>query len=434
MGLMAVVGLLAINAFFVAAEFSLVAVDRARIEAAAEEGDLGARRVGALLQRLTTHLSGAQFGITLSALLLGFVAEPTVARILTGESHPTGSSVVVAIVVATVLHLVVGEQVPKYLALAAPERLARRLASAITVIGTLGRPVVALLDGVANSVVRRLGVTPRTDLESSHTLDEIGDLIRTSSDDTLDSDDVTLLTRSIRLAEKVAADVLVPRLDVHVLDRGAVGADLLDEVARTGCSRFPVVDGDLDQVMGVVHVKALLAVDRKIRHQVAVTDLMLPAVVVPETRALVGVMEDLRQARSAMAVVVDEHGGTAGIATEEDVLEELVGEIDDDLLELTGLHAIVPWTQVDSPDSTVVSGSLGPDDVLEITGFAMPDGPYETLAGYVLYRLGRIPEPTAIVDDEGWRIEVLAVDGRRIVTLRVVAPREGLCIAEDENR
>lgn len=433
MGLMAVVGLLAVNAFFVAAEFSLVAVDRARIEAAAEDGDLGARRVGALLQRLTGHLSGAQFGITLSALLLGFVAEPTVARILTGDSHPTGPSVVVAIIVATILHLVVGEQVPKYLALAAPELLARRLAPAITAIGTVGRPVVMVLDGLANAVVRRIGVTPRVDLEPSHTLGEISDLIRTSSDETLDSDDVALLTRSIRLAEKVAADVLVPRLDVHVLDMRAVGGDLLAEAARTGCSRFPVVDGDLDHVMGVVHVKALLAIDRKIRHQVAVTDLMFPALVVPETRALVGVMEDLRQARSAMAVVVDEHGGTAGIATEEDVLEELVGEIDDDLLELTGLPATVPFTQVDSLGSTVVSGSLGADDVLEITGFAMPDGPYETLAGYVLYRLGRIPEPTAMVDDKGWRIEVLAVDGRRIVTLRVVAPRKDLNLTEDEN-
>jgi len=421
-GLMAIAALLIINAFFVAAEFSLVAVDRARIEAAATDGDPGARRVRALLHRLTSHLSGAQFGITLSALLLGFVAEPTVARILTGDDHPTGASVVVAILVATCLHLVVGEQVPKYLALAAPEPLARGLAPAVTVIGVIGRPLVAVLDGAANAVVRRLGVIPRTDLDPSRTLDEIGDLIRTSADETLDSDDVALLTRSVRLADKVAAEVLVPRLDVHSLDVSAVGADLLAEAERTGCSRFPVIDGDLDHVVGIVHVKALLTIARDSRDRVPVAELMAPALAVPETRALDGLMDDFRAARSALAVVVDEHGGTAGLVTEEDVVEELIGEIDDDLLDLTGKSAPLPRTQVDGPGNIVVSGRLGPDDVYEATGFAIPDGPYETLAGYVLHRLGRIPEPTARIDHEGWRIEVLAVDGRRIETLRMVAP------------
>ena len=421
-GLLAIVGLLAANAFFVAAEFGLVAVDRARIEAAAAEGDAGARRIGTLLGRLTVHLSGAQFGITVSALMLGFVAEPTVARILTGDSHPTGPSVVVAILVATVLHLVIGEQVPRYLALAAPERVVRALAPAVTLFGIVGRPVVALLDGWAKLGVRRLGVTPRSDLDPSHTLDEIGDLIRTSSDETLDAEDVALLTRSIRMADKVAADVLVPRLDVHALEVGSVGVDLLAEANRTGCSRFPVVDGDLDHVAGVVHVKALLEVPRDGRDGVPVVDLMAPALAVPETRMLGGLLEDLWGARAAMAVVVDEHGGTAGIVTEEDVLEELIGEIDDDLFDLTGRRPPLPRTKVDGLGSTVVPGRLGPDDVHEATGLTMPDGPYETLAGFVLDRLGRIPQVTEMVEYDGWRIEVLAVDGRRIVTLRVVAP------------
>jgi len=421
-GLLAIVALLAANAFFVMAEFSLVAVDRVGMEAAADNGDAGARRVVALLRRLTVHLSGAQFGITLSALMLGFVAEPTVARILTGDSHPTGPSVVGAILLAPVLPLVIGEQVPKYLALAAPERLARALAPAITVIGAIGRPLVMLLDGAANVVVRRLGVAPRSGLDQSHTLDEIGDLIRSSSDESLDSEDVALLTRSIRMADKVAADVVVPRLDVHVLEAGSVGADLLAGAQRTGCSRFPVVDGDLDHVLGVVHVKALLEVPRDVRDRTPVVGLMAPALAVPESRTLGGLLEDLRAAQAAMALVVDEHGGTAGIVTEEDVLEELIGEIDDDLVDLTGQRAPLPRTKVDGPGSMVVPGRLGPDDVHEATGFTMPDGPYETLAGFVLHRLGRIPEITQTVESGGWRIEVLAVDGRRIVTLRVVAP------------
>ena len=216
--------------------------------------------------------------------------------------------------------------------------------------------------------------------------------------------------------------MLVPRLDVHTIDARSVGSDLLAEAQRTGCSRFPVVEEDLDHVVGVVHVKSLLTVSRDARGQTPIVRLMAEALAVPETRSLDGLMEDFRRAGSAMAVVVDEHGGTAGVVTEEDVLEELIGEIDDDLLDLTGQASPLPRTQVDGPGNTIASGRLGPDDVFEATGFEMPDGPYETLAGFVIHRLGRIPEITAMVEYEGWRIEVLAVDGRRIVTLRVVAP------------
>jgi len=190
LGLVAVAVLLAVNAFFVAAEFSLVAVDRPRIEAAAKGADPQARRVQSLLGHLTLHLSGAQFGITLSALLLGFVAEPTVARILTGEAHLTGVSVTVAIALATILHLIVGEQVPKYVALAAPNRVARRLAPLVQIYGTVARPVVRALNGAANVVVRWLGVEPREELGVSRTLDELEELIRSSSDDTLDTAEV----------------------------------------------------------------------------------------------------------------------------------------------------------------------------------------------------------------------------------------------------
>ena len=414
-GLVAVTLLLAVNAFFVAAEFSLVAVDRVRVEAAAD-ADPGARRVRALLRHLTTHLSGAQFGITLSALLLGFVAEPTVARLLTDGAQPTGVSVVLAIAVAAVLHLVLGEQVPKYLALAAPERVSRRLAPLVQAYGMVVRPVVLVLNGSANAVLRRFGVEPREDLGASRTLDEMGDLIRESSDGTLDRSDVELLTRSIRFGDKTIADVLVPRLDVDALHLDAPGADLLARSASTGHSRFPVFGSDLDHVVGVVHVKSLLARPVNLREGIPVGELMHDVVAVPETRSLDGLLDDLRDHRSHMAVVVDEHGGTAGIVTVEDVLEEIVGEIDDEH------DRQVVRTHADGSGSIVVSGRLNPDEVLDATGLRVPPGPYETLAGFVLQRLGRLPEPTAIVEHEGWRIEVVAVDGRRIATLRIVVP------------
>jgi CBS domain containing-hemolysin-like protein len=417
-GLTAVLLLLVVNAFFVAAEFSLVAVDRARVEAAAGT-DPAARRVRALTRRLTSHLSGAQFGITLSALLLGFVAEPTAARIITGGEHPTGLSVVIAIAAAALLHMVLGEQVPKYVALAAPEAVSRRLAPLVLAYGVVVRPVVVVLNGSANAVLRWVGVEPREELGSSRTLDELGDLVRESSDVTLDSSDVELFTRSIRFSEKMVADVLVPRLEVEALRLDATGADLLERSARTGHSRFPVFESDLDHVVGVVHVKSLLRRPAALRGHAPVVELMHDVLAVPETRFLDDLLADLREHRGHMAVVVDEHGGTAGIVTVEDALEEIVGEIDDEH------DTRVVRTRLDGPGRNVVSGRLNLDEVADITGLRLPPGPYETLAGFVLQRLGRLPQPTAMVEHEGWKIEVVAVEGRRIATLRIVVPPDG---------
>ena len=414
-GLIAVLLLLVVNAFFVAAEFSLVAVDRARVEVAAAT-DPKARRVRDLTRGLTTHLSGAQFGITLSALLLGFVAEPTAARIITGGEHPTSVSVGIAIAAAALLHMVLGEQVPKYVALAAPEAVSRFLAPLILAYGMVVRPVVVVLNGSANAVLRWAGVEPREELGSSRTLDELGDLVREASDETLDGSDVELFTRSIRFSGKTVADVLVPRLDVEALRLDATGADLLEKSASTGHSRFVVFESDLDHVVGVVHVKSLLKRPATERGRTPVADLMRDVLAVPETRALDDLLGDLRDHRVHMAVVVDEHGGTAGIVTVEDVLEEIVGEIDDEH------DTLVVRTRLDGPGRNVVSGRLNLDEVADITGLRLPHGPYETLAGFVLQRLGRLPEPTAMVEYEGWRIEVVAVEGRRIATLRIVVP------------
>jgi len=422
-GLVAVVVLLAANAFFVVAEFALVAVDRARIEAAAVAGDRRAARVAALLRHLTAHLSGAQFGITVSAILLGFVAEPTVARILTGDDHPTGPSVVIAILVATVLHLVLGEQVPKYVGLAEPEKVVRALAPAVAAYGWVSRPVVVVLNGAANVVVRSLGVEPRNEVGTARSLDEIGDLIRDAADDaddqSLDLEDVQLLSRSVRLADKVVADVLVPRVDVHALALGATGADLLALALDTGRSRFPVVDGDLDHVAGVVHVKSLLEVEPDRRDGVSMTEVWRPPLAVPETLKLNDLLAVMREEATPLAIVVDEHGGTAGLVTEEDVVEELVGEIADDF-------DPVPEPRVTRErGATVLSARLTLDEVRDAVGLDLPEGPYETLAGFVVARHGRLPGPTATVEYEGWRIEVLAVDQRRVERVRVVAPPEG---------
>jgi CBS domain containing-hemolysin-like protein len=315
--------------------------------------------------------------------------------------------------------MVLGEQVPKYVALAAPEAVSRRLAPLVLAYGVVVRPVVVVLNGSANAVLRWVGVEPREELGSSRTLDELGDLVRESSDATLDSSDVELFTRSIRFSEKMVADVLVPRLDVEALRLDATGADLLERSARTGHSRFPVFESDLDHVVGVVHVKSLLRRPAALRGHAPVVELMHDVLAVPETRFLDDLLADLREHRGHMAVVVDEHGGTAGIVTVEDALEEIVGEIDDEH------DTRVVRTRLDGPGRNVVSGRLNLDEVADITGLRLPPGPYETLAGFVLQRLGRLPQPTAMVEHEGWKIEVVAVEGRRIATLRIVLPPDG---------
>ena len=416
-GLVAIGVLLVANAFFVAAEFSLVAVERARIDAASEAGERSARRVLRLQESLTRHLSGAQFGITLAALLLGFVAEPTVARILSGDAHATGASVALAIGTATVLHLVLAEQVPKYVALAIPERTALALAPAIIAYGLATRLFVDLLNGTANAIVRLLGVEPKGQIQASRTLDELEDLIETSADDgSIDPDEATLLRRSIRFADKTAADALVPRVAIEALQRDEPANTLVQLSLDSGHSRFPVYGVDLDDIVGVVHIKSLYGRPAAERGRVPVADLMHEVLAVPETRELEDVLADMRVRRNQLAVVVDEHGGTAGIITLEDILEEILGEIGDET------DRVEVRTRSEAQGSTVVSGRLNLDEVEDATGFRVPEGPYETLAGFVVARMGYLPEVSAMVVFDGWRIEVVAVDGHRVATLRVVAP------------
>jgi CBS domain containing-hemolysin-like protein len=418
-GLFIAAALLLLNAFFVAAEFSLVAVNRASVEAEAESGNLRAYRVRKLLENLTVYLSGAQFGITVSALLLGFVAEPTVAKILTGETSHSGLSVFLAVVFATSLHLVFGEQIPKYLALAVPKRITFLLAPLIQIYGKVFYPVVAFLNYCANRIVNRLGLEPKNEISASHTLGELEHLIETSGDEgVLDSEEVNLLRRSIRFTGKTVADVLVPRLEVQALQKQDSVRKLVDLSVRTGFSRFPVFGIDLDDIQGVVHIKSLCNFPIKKRFSLFVEDLMNEVSIVPETRDLDDVLTDMRESHNQLLVVADEHGGTAGIVSMEDVIEEIVGEIGDeyDQMEVK--------TRAEGSGSTIISGRLNLYEVEESTGLKIPEGPYETVAGYVLFRLGHLPEPSEILEVKGWKIEVLAVEGLRVANLRIVLPAD----------
>ena len=367
-------------------------------------------------------MSGAQLGITVTSLLIGILAEPAVASVLepllepiVGAAAVRGVSLALAIFLATVVQMVVGELVPKGLAIARPETTAFLLAPVVRVYGLVFGPAIKLLNNAANATVRLLGVEPTEELSNVGTLAELQVMVRTSNaEGTLDDSASALLTRSIRFEGKTAGDVLVPRTAMRALQSDETVADLVALSAETGFSRFLVHGADLDDVDGVVHVRYAHSVPAADRGATPVSTLMQPVLAVPESRALEDILVDLRRAQTHLAVVVDEYGGTAGIVTLEDVLEEIVGEIDDE-------HDPLParLTRPRRAGEWVVPGTLHPDEVLDQTGLELPEGEYETVAGFVLDRLGRIPDVGDSVEHEGWSIEVAAMDRRRVSEVRL---------------
>ncbi|MEX2292185.1 MAG: hemolysin family protein [Acidimicrobiales bacterium] len=422
LGLIAVFLLILANGFFVAVEFALVAVDRDRVELDAARGSLRAKATSTALHRLSFHLSGAQLGITVTSLVIGFIAEPTIAAVLepslgdvVGAGRAAWVSIVVALFIATLVSMIVGELVPKSIAIARPRPTAYALAPPMVLISRVLGPVISVLNGAANWTVRRFGIEPQEELTAVRSLRELELLIRSSGEQgTLEPDALTLLTRSIRFGEKDAADALVPRGSVSTVSVDDTVETLAAAAIRTGHSRFPVVGADLDDVRGVVHVKDLYRVPFEDRGTTSVAVLMGEAFVVPETRDLADLLADLRRKGMHLAVVVDEHGGTAGIITLEDVLEEIVGEIDDE--HDRPAHRL---TSVERPGEWLLEGSLHPDEVFDASGFQMPDGDYETLAGFALDRLGRVPEPGEGFAYEEWRVEVVTMVKHRIAAMRL---------------
>ncbi len=419
--------LIAANAAFVAHEFALVAVDRSRVSRMAEDGHAGAKTTEKALQRLSFHLSGAQLGITISSLILGFIAEPVVAAILepgvgalVGDERSATVSVVIALVLATTVQMVMGELVPKSLAIAKPAESAFVLGQPMHVYGVAVGPLVRGLNGAANWTVRRLGIEPQEELRSVRSLNELDLLFQSSTEEgTIDAESLTLLTRAVRFSEKTAADALVPRTEMVGIRADETVADLTERAVETGFSRFPVYDGDLDQILGVGHVKDAFTVPFRQRHATPVSAVTAEALVVPETLDLSSLLARLQERATHMAVVVDEYGGTAGIITLEDVLEEVVGEIDDE-----HDRPAPTLTRVQRPGEWVTAGGLHPDEVFDTCGFEMPDGPYETIAGFVLDRLGRIPTPEDSFTHDDWMIHVETMDRLRVAEVRLVAPEQ----------
>jgi len=417
------------NAFFVAAEFGLVTVDRVEIDKRAAEGDRRARTVQEALRELSFQLSGTQLGITITALLTGYLAEPALSRLfrpivepLAGDATETVSRFL-ALVLATLVSMLFGELVPKNAALARPMRVALATAAPLRTFSRLFRWLISALNGSANWLVRRLGIEPQEELASARSPEELGLLAAISARaGALPTETATLLRRTIRFGEKRAAKAMTPRVDVVGLKTTASVADLIAVARETGHTRFPVYENTLDLVTGVAGVPDALGVPPERRATTPVSTVAREPVYVPESLDLDKVLAALRAADADLAIVVDEYGGTDGVVTVEDLIEELVGEIAD---EYDVDFVSVGSSQLTAPDGEktyLVDGLLREDELMEQTGFELPEGPYETLAGFLLAQLGHIPVVGESLDYRGWEFTVMEVDRHRVEQVRVVAP------------
>ena len=432
LGLLAVVALTLGTAVSVASEFSLTALERSQVDAhVAQADDKRARTVQHAHRTLSFQLSGCQLGITITTLVTGYIAEPAIASLfrpaLDAAGLPEGpaatTATVLSLLLATTLSMVFGELVPKNLAIADPMRTARAVVWLQSGFAHAFRHVIAALNAAANAIVRRMGVEPAEELRSARSPGELSSLVRSSAQHgSLDAGTATLLDRSLRFTDRVAEDLMTPRVRVASLSADDTLADLVATARRTGFSRFPVDDGDPDAVLGVVHVKqAFGAPDRS----VPLRGLVQEVPVVPGSLDGDALLTRLRGSGLQMAVVVDEYGGTAGIVTLEDLIEEIVGDVRDE-------HDAgeVPQVRGLSDGGWLVSGLLRPDEVLDRTGFVLPEGPYETLAGLVLAQLGRIPEVGDEVVVDGRRLTVTRIDRHRIAELRMHPVPDGADVDE----
>jgi CBS domain containing-hemolysin-like protein len=413
------------NGFFVAVEFSLVAVDRARVEVEAAAGGRRARLAVGVLSHLSFHVSGAQLGITITSLLLGFLAAPALAAALEPALEPVlgngvhGVALGLALVLATGFQMIVGELVPKSLALARAHGTVIKVAPLVRLYGIVAGPLVRALNGLANRTVRRLGIEPREELATTRTLDELMMVISAAADEgALDVEARQLLERSIRFGGKTAADVIVPRHAVVALHDGATVAELVQTIGRTGFSRYPVMGRNLDDIVGTVHLRRVFDVDPAARETTPVATIMEEAFVVPESRDLDHLLLDMAGRGRPLAVVVDEYGGTAGIVTVEDVVESIVGAIDDEHDRRRTPEVVRRAGRFE------IAGSIHVDEMADACGLNLPEGDYDTLAGFVLERLGHIPAVGEVLEHRGWRLEMAELDRLRIARVIVTPPED----------
>jgi CBS domain containing-hemolysin-like protein len=427
--LLAALFFLAANAVFVAAEFALTSVDRTRVQRLADQGEARAGRVLEALRTLSFQLSGSQLGITISSLVIGYLAEPAIGRLVDpvlaaagiGNGMADGISYAIALVIATGVQTVFGELVPKNAAVAEPLRAAYLIAPVMRAFSAVCRPLIIGLNTSANWVVRRLGIEPTDELGAGRSRAELSRVIATSAEQgALAPGTARLVRRSLVFDDRTVADVLTPRTRLVALPARSTIADLVANALYSGFSRFPVFEQQLDNLIGAAHVKAVFRFSDEKRADTSIREVLEPLGVLPETLGLDEALGQLRQEPLQMAAVIDEYGGVAGVVTLEDLIEELVGEVRDE-------HDQLPEPDVVKLEDGVwrVSGLLRDDAAADRLGFNVPSGPYETLAGVVLEHAGKIPEAgdsvtvEDAIDARPWTLTVEAMDAHRVAKIRL---------------
>ena len=422
------------TAVFVAAEFSLTALERSTVDANARTGGRRDKMIQRAHRTLSFQLSGAQIGISITTLATGYLAEPVIARLLTPvlaaakvpEHWVGGASLILSLFIATSVSMIFGELVAQYLAVAVPLPTARLVAGPQVLFSAAFTPLIRLTNSTANRILRRLSIEPADELSSARSPQELVSLVRTSAKQgSLDQPTANLVDRSLQFGGRIAEEFMTPRSKIEALEADDTVADLLAMVRQTGHSRFPVTKGDLDETIGVVHLKQVFEIPHARRISTRLDKLAQPVPVVPSTLDGDSLMEQIRASGLQTALVADEYGGIAGMVTMEDLIEEIVGDIRDehdqstpDVVKISGGHR--------------VSGLLRIDEIAEQTEFRAPEGDYETIGGLVMAVLGHIPtegesveltafDPDAAPDNPPrWRASVARMDGRRIDLIDLV--------------
>jgi CBS domain containing-hemolysin-like protein len=418
----AVLALVLANGFFVAAEFALVGARRSKLQEMVDGGDRLSKLALKALDNLDRYISATQLGITIASLALGWVGEPVVAALIDvilaqfgvqpspGATH-TAAGIAVGFAVITFLHVVYGELAPKTVALVMPERLSGWVALPLMFFARLMMPFIALLNGTANASLRLFGIKPMSESRHVHSPEELRMLVmQARAHGTLDESDTAMLAGVFDFHEKKVQDVMRPRTDLAALPIDATEAEVRETVSRERYSRYPVYQESLDDVVGVFLAKDLWLHDRK--EPFSLRQFVRDPLYVPATRLAVRVLDDLRKTRAHMAVVLDEYGGTAGIVTMEDLIEEVIGDISDE-------YDMVSKESVEVDGVLELAGNLSLIDVRTDHRVSIPEGDWTTLGGYVFARLGRIPRVGDRVIFPGGDLEVIAMDGRRVAGVRV---------------
>ena len=421
-GIALVLVLVLANGFFVAAEFGLVAVRRSRIDQLAAEGDRSAQTVQHALKHLDRYISGTQLGITLSSLALGWIGEPALAALIDrglvglGMQAPSAAvhsaaAITMAFLVITFLHIVLGELAPKSVALTKPEAVSKLVARPLALFSTIAYPGIWFLNGAANMLLRMFRIEPVSELEHAHSPEELRLLVTQSAQHgRLNATDTAMLAGVFDFHEKKARDVMRPRTDIVALPIDATDTEVWDVLRRERYSRYPVYKETLDDVVGVFLAKDLWLHDPATPFLLA--EHVRPTMYVPDNRPAERVLDDLRRTRAHMAVVLDEYGGTAGMLTLEDLIEEVIGDINDE-------YDFATRQAVEANGVLELAGSMSLVDVRSDYQLRIPDGDWNTLGGYVFGELGRLARIGDRVLFPGGELEVVAMDGRRVAAVRV---------------